>query len=129
MQSDTTTTTTPATFEHTYRPPHVSDGKYSNQRRFGEQDPARPKEFPKTQRNKPRNSFDGRAEISIYRDAGEDEAEIITTMGWATTVNVTVKLAPKALRQLAAALLDAAHDIETAPAAVLAVGHTEKAGA
>lgn len=30
-------------------------------------------------------------------------------------------------RQLAAALLDAAYDIETAPAAVLAAGHTETA--
>ncbi len=41
-------------------------------------------------------------------------------LGCLATAEITVRLTPDELRELAACLIDAAHDIETLPAAVLA---------
>ena len=121
--------TNPRTFTHTYRPAHVSEGQYSYQRRFGEPRPGRPDSFPLSQTSKPRCLHDGRAEVSVYRDAEYDEAEVTIKIGIITCAEVTAALNADKLRKLACALLDAAHDIETNPASTLLANGTSKAAA
>jgi len=121
--------TNPRTFTHTYRPAHVSEGQYSYQRRFGEPKTGRPALFPLPQTNNPRCHVDGHAEVSVYRDAEYDEAEVTIKIGIATSAKVTAALGADKLRELARALLDAAHDIETNPARTLLANGTSKAAA
>ena len=70
----------------------------------------------------------GRA--SVYRDGKRDHAELrIDIGGGGSTARVILNLNAAGLRDLAARLLDAAHDLESAPAEVLmrASGSTESA--
>lgn len=121
--------TNPRTFTHTYRPAHVSKGQYSCQRRFGEPRPKWPDLFPLSQTNKPRSHDDGHGRVSVYRDAEYDEAEVTIKIGITTFAEVTAALGADKLRELARALLDAAHDIETNPARTLLANDTSKAAA
>lgn len=107
-------TAAPGTFTHTPRPAHVSKGKFSNQRRFGT---PRGKNLPEdtiaaTDREK--------GELSVYRDGEEDLAEVSLRIGLMSRASITLRMTPAELRSAAATLLDAAHDIDTLPAAVLA---------
>ena len=106
-----------STFAHTPRPAITSsDARFRNQRRFGRGREVRdhvlqPSE-PLTRR------LD--AELDIYRDGETDLAEVHIKLGCFAAAEITVRLKPDELRELAACLIDAAHDIETLPAAVLA---------
>ena len=105
-----------STFTHTPRPPHVSEAPHHLQRRFGPPNcrsswPPEPVE-PKTEKG-------GLARVTVYRSGNEDTAELEFKMGLQTQVSFDVRMAPSELRDLAARLLDAAHDIETNPAAKL----------
>lgn len=57
--------------------------------------------------------------ITVMRDARKNVAELEVRIGIWTCASITARLTPAELRELAARLLDAAHDIETLPAAVL----------
>ena len=100
------------TSTHTARPAQVSEGEYSNQRRFG---PSSSASF-----GLKLAADGGQCSADVYRDSNEDVAELTLHIGLMTSAEFTARLTPTELRELAARLLDAAHDIETLPAAVLA---------
>lgn len=60
------------------------------------------------------------AQFEVFRDGEYDLAEVRARLGIRTTAEVTIRLHPAELRDLAARLIDAAHDIELYPAAALA---------
>ena len=107
-------TAAPGTFTHTPRPAHVSEGRYSNQRRFG---------TPRG-KNLPADTIAAtdceNGELSVYRNSKEDLAEVSLRIGLMSHASITLRMTPAELHSAAAALLDAAHDIDTLPAAVLA---------
>ena len=110
----TVATAAPGAFTHTPRPAHVSEWQYGNQRRFGT---PRGKNLPAdtiaaTDREK--------GELSVYRDGEEDLAEVRLRIGLMSHASITLRMTPAELRSAAASLLDAAYDIDTLPAAVLA---------
>lgn len=102
-----------ATFTHTTRPANVNSGEYSNQRRFG----APGEQFgmaAQHDRLEPqRNRF------NVFRDAEHDVAEVTLELGLQTRASITLRMTPAELRRAAAAMIDAAQDIEALPAAVL----------
>lgn len=104
------------TFTHTPRPPHVSAAPHHLQRRFGppHRDPNR---FPESVI--PKTGKESHARLSVFRSGGEDAAELEFAMGLGTQIRLEVCMTPNELRELAARLLDAAHDIEANPAAKL----------
>ena len=108
------TTAAPGAFTHTPRPAHVSEGKFGNHRRFGTPCgnylPA--DTIAATDREK--------GELSVYRDGEEDLAEVSLRIGLMSHAYISLRMTPAELRSAAATLLDAAHDIDTLPAAVLA---------
>ncbi len=110
----TVATAAPSAFTHTPRPAHVSEGKFSNQRRFG----------TPCGKNLPADTIAAtdreKGELSVYRDGEEDLAEVSLCIGLMSHACITLRMPPAELRSAAAALLDAAHDIDTLPAAVLA---------
>lgn len=110
----TVATAAPSVFTHTPRPAHVSEGKFSNQRRFGTPcGNCLPEDtIAATDREK--------GELSVYRDGEEDLAEVSLRIGLMSRASITLRMTPAELRSAAATLLDAAHDIDTLPAAVLA---------
>ena len=111
------TTAQKGTFTHTPRPAITSDDKrFRNQRRFGRGNVARDHVL------EPSEPYTRRltAELDVYRDGETDLAEVHIKLGYFASAEITVRLTPAELRELAACLLDAAHDIETLPAAVLA---------
>lgn len=57
--------------------------------------------------------------VIVMRDAKKDVAELELKIGIYTCASITVRLTPAELRDLAARLIDAAHDIEAFPAAAL----------
>lgn len=106
-----------STFTHTPRPAITSDDKhFRDQRRFGRGREVRDHVL---QPSEPYASSVN-AEIDVYRDGETDLAEVRMNLGLFTSARIAVRLTPVELRELAACLLDAAHDIETLPAAVLA---------
>lgn len=112
--------TTPAqqgTFTHTPRPAIVAKtAGHTNQRRFGVADRARGYVIsPTEQQARAMNT-----ELQVFRDAEFDMAEVTIDIGLYTCASITVRLNPAELRDLATRLIDAAHDIESLPAAVLA---------
>lgn len=113
------TTATPASQQqaiHTYRP-HVtiSDNKaHAWQRRYGENRG----DWEFNARHDDRQA--AHCALAVFQDASEDVAELRVCVGLFTTASMTVRLTPADLRDLAARALDAAHDIETNPAAALA---------
>lgn len=103
-----------ASTTHTYRPAHVSEGKHSYQRRFGvpQHDDCHPSAL---------SISVGRVSgaFSVYRDGTEDVAEVRLAIGTHTRASIDLRMTPAELREAAARLLDAAHDIEANPAAAL----------
>ena len=98
-----------STFTHTPRPPCVCKGQYANQRRFGP---------PSEVSNKhPQPLTHGETTLGVYRDAKRQVAELEINV--ASIASIGIELTPTKLRELAARLVDAAHDIETNPAAKL----------
>ncbi len=122
--STTPTDLPPSTFTHTPRPAILpSSAAYSYQRRFG------PGVKTGNYSLEPW-SAEGSAmstRIHVYRDAGCDVAEVSIGLGVFTCAEITARLSAAELRDLAARLVDAAHDIDTLPAAVLA--QAQKGGA
>lgn len=113
------TTAAPASQQqatHTYRP-HVTisdNHTHAWQRRYGENRG----DWELNARHDDRQV--AHCTLAVFRDSGEDVAELRVQVGLFTTANMAVRLAPAELRNLAARALDAAHDIETNPAAALA---------
>ena len=104
-------------FTHTPRPAITSsDARYRNQRRFGRGSAVRDHVLQPSEPHTRRLD----AELDVYRDGETDLAEVRIKLGCFATAEITVRLTPDELRELAACLLDAAHDIEALPAAVLA---------
>ncbi len=102
-------------FIHYPRPANTpTAAKYSQQRRYG---------VPRSEygiglqhdKNEPQRNT-----LVVFRDGHEDVAELTIEMGLSTRACITVRLTPDELRDLATRLIDAAHDIETLPAATLA---------
>ena len=98
-----------STFTHTPRPPCVCKGQYANQRRFGP-----PSEISNEH---PQPLTHGETTLVVYRDAKRQVAELEINV--ASIASIGIELTPTKLRELAARLLDAAHDIEANPAAML----------
>ena len=98
-----------STFTHTPRPPCVCTGRYANQRRFGP-----PGKFSNEH---PQPLTHGETTLGVYRDAERQVAELEINV--ASIASIGIELTPTKLRELAARLLDAAHDIETNPATKL----------
>ena len=103
-----------STFTHTPRPAITTDRPGSTwQRRFGNaSDPLGYELTASTDRE--------RATIDLLRDATTNVTEMRLNIGIFTAASMSVRLTCDELRELAARLIDAAHDIETLPAAVLA---------
>ena len=109
-----------STFTHTPRPPCVCKGQYANQRRFGP-----PSEISNEH---PQPLTHGETTLGVYRDAKRQVAELEINV--ASIASIGIELTPTKLRELAARLLDAAHDIEANPAAKLMEAQaTEQAAA
>lgn len=105
-----------STFTHSPRPAITSaDKRYRNQRRFGRGKEVRDHVL---QPSAPCASSLN-AEIDVYRDGETDLAEVRMNLGLFTSARIAIRLTPVELRELAACLIDAAHDIEALPAAVL----------
>ncbi len=104
-------------FVHLPRPAIVpEDPKYSWQRRFGAGADCLDHTLYATERE----AAQQRARFAVFRDAARDIAEVTAMLGLRTTAEITIRLYPAELRDLAARLIDAAHDIEANPGATLA---------
>ena len=98
-----------STFTHTPRPPCVCAKPYAYQRRFGP--PSKnSKENPELLRH-------SKTIFVVYRNAQREVAELGIEVDSIASMNI--ELTPEKLRELAARLVDAAHDIEANPAAKL----------
>lgn len=115
---------TTATFTHTPRPAIVpANPEYGDQRRYGSGDCALSyKLYPGR-----RGAKSMHTELEVFRYGDSDLAEVIVTIGYHTGATIRAELNADELRDLAARLIDAAHDIETFPATVLA--RAEQGGA
>lgn len=108
-------TTTP--FTHTPRPALVpSDANHAWQRRYGAGAPV----LDYSLQPAAREARAMEASLEVFRDGGSDLAEVRVALGIFTGAQITVRLSADELRDLAVRLIDAAHDIDTLPAAVLA---------
>lgn len=104
-----------STFTHTPRPAITSDSPGCEwQRRFGNAAETCGYELS------PSTDESTRASIDLLRDAATNVTALRMNIGIWTNASMSVRLTPAELRELAARLIDAAHDIETLPAAVLA---------
>ena len=102
------------------RPAHVPpEREYAYQRRFGsdEQDAYRGTASVDKRSDAELSTPMGWA--SVYRDGKRDRAELRIELGGGSTARITFNLDAAGLRDLAARLLDAAHDLESAPAEAL----------
>lgn len=105
------------TFTHAPRPAIVpTEAKHAWQRRFG------PGATVGDYKINPadREARAMRCELKVFRDGNCDIAEVRISLGLYTTAQITARLSPTELRELAARLIDAAHDIEALPADALA---------
>lgn len=103
------------TFTHSPRPAIVpTEAKYSQLRRYGVPADAHGMHL---QHDKEEPWWSA---LVVFRDGRQDVAELTIEIGLRTRASITARLTPDELRELAARLIDAAHDIETLPAAVLA---------
>lgn len=101
-------------FTHHPRPPILQDEeRYAWQRRFGDASHVSGYKLD------PTTDAAQSPSIKVMRDAETDVAMLDLEIGLWTCARTTVRLTTAELRELAARLLDAAHDIETFPAAVL----------
>ncbi len=109
------TTAQPGTFTYTPRPAITTDSAGCEwQRRFGNADEVLGYQLTAS------TDKHALAAIDLLRDAGTNVADLRMNIGCWTSASMTVRLTSPELRELAARLLDAAHDIETLPAAALA---------
>lgn len=114
-----------STFTHNPRPAITTDTpKCEWQRRFGNAAETLGYNLTtSTDKNTP-------ATIDIFRDAATNVASLRLNLGLWTEASMAVRLTPAEMRELAARLVDAAHDIETNPAAKLMEAQaTEQAAA
>lgn len=103
------------TFTHTPRPAITTDTPGCEwQRRFG--NAAETLGYELT----PSTDKSTQVSIDLLRDAATDVTALRLNIGHRTYASMSARLTPAELRELAARLIDAAHDIETLPAAVLA---------
>lgn len=104
------------TSTHVYRPAlHPPTGQHSYQRRYGPpgyEGSSHPSRLITT-------SDRDRAQFEVYRDATHDVAEVEITIGTFTAASIILRMTAEELREAAARLLDAAHDIETLPSHAL----------
>lgn len=101
------------TTTHTYRPAiSPAEAPHSYQRRYGPN-------ATTCYGLEATTDSEYRPSITVFRDSSEDVAELKLDLGLWSSVHAKVRLTPAELREVAARLLDAAHDIETLPAAVL----------
>lgn len=135
MQSDTAPTTTPATFTHTIRPA-VTPPLNPRSRLYGVESPY----MPGWVSGITERVGDMAIAAAVKRDAKADTAELIVSAGFSQAADgapiegpgyslTTMRMRPHSMRELARALLDAAHDIETNPARTLLANGTSKAAA
>lgn len=96
-----------STFTHTPRPPCVCTEPHAYQRRFGP-----PNEIGI---GHPQLLMHGETTLVVYRNGKRQVAELGIEVGSIASMNI--ELTPAKLRELAARLIDAAHDIEANPAA------------
>lgn len=104
-----------STFTHIPRPAITTDTPgHEWQRRFGN--------AAETCGYQLTPSTDGSTQVTIdlLRDAATNVTALRLNIGIWTNASMSVRMTPAELRKLAACLIDAAHDIETLPAAVLA---------
>lgn len=97
------------TFAHTPRPPCVCKEPHQYQRRFGP-----PHEISAEH---PQALTHNGTFFDVYRNAKKQVAELGIDVN--SIAKVQIELTPAKLRELAARLIDAAHDIEANPAAKL----------
>ncbi|WP_418131492.1 hypothetical protein [Variovorax sp. 278MFTsu5.1] len=111
------------------RPAHVaSEPEYAYQRRFGS-DSNDAYRGSRSADNRSSEEFaPAMAAAAVYRDGKTDLAELQIDMGLHTCARFILRLDTAQLRDLSARLLDAAHDIEANPAAVLAQSARASAG-
>lgn len=103
---------------HYPRPAIVAQGtEHTWQRRFGDASTAG------GLRIQPRTDQAEHPIATVMRDAKRDVAELELEIGLYTCASITVRLTPAELRELAARLIDAAHDIEAHPARTLLQQH------
>lgn len=101
-------------FTYTPRPALVAkEYQFRHQRRFGNKEPLGYHIYPQT-------DPDSKSDLVVFRDGETDVASLEVSLGIFTNARIDVRLTPSELRELATRLLDAAHDIDTLPAAVLA---------
>ncbi|WP_453934663.1 hypothetical protein [Acidovorax temperans] len=103
-----------STFTHTPRPAITTDTPNCEwQRRFGN--------AAETLGYNLTASTDKKAPatIVVFRDATTNVASLRLNLGLWTKASMAVRLTPAEMRELATRLVDAAHDIETNPAAKL----------
>ena len=134
MQSETAPTTTPATFTHTIRPA-VTRNTGLNYRAYGAESPYSPGYVNSIMES----VRDMTASAYVRREAESDMAELRLVSRFMPTdgcplegpsESLTImRMSTRSLRELACALLDAAHDIETNPARTLLANGTSKAAA
>lgn len=99
------------TFTHTPRPAIVAAAPHGHQRRFGTTNHSAYGLESTVDKNT--------ATLTVYRAATEDVAELELALGLMTKAFIQARWTPGELREIAARLLDAAHDIETFPSSVL----------
>lgn len=92
------------------------DPRYAYQRRFGSGPGLRATRVAPSDRE----ACSMNAQAVVYRDGECDLAELSLHLGAFTFAQITERLTPDELRDLASRLIDAAHDIEAHPAAALA---------
>jgi hypothetical protein len=111
------------------RPAHVArEPEYAYQRRFGS-DSNDAFRGSKSADNRSNEEFaPAMGTATVYRDGTTDLAELQVDIGLHTCARLILRLDTSQLRDLSARLLDAAHDIEANPAAVLAQAARASAG-
>lgn len=101
------------------RPAHVAPD-YAYQRRFGSDEHDAYRGTASVDKRSDDEFSAPMGWASVYRDGKRDRAELrIELGGGCSTARITFNLDAAGLRDLAARLLDAAHDLESAPAEVL----------
>lgn len=98
-------------FIHVPRQPETGHGEWVNQRRFGGHCAAEHEE----------RQFSGTGfRLTVYRNAELDTGELMVNhaVRCAEVATSTVELTADEMQSLACALLDAAHDLRTRPAAI-----------
>ena len=106
---------------HALRPAQVPlEPQYANQRRFGADSTDAFFGTASADQRHDGECSPAMGQASVYRDGRQAVAQLRIDIGSGTELRATLKLHAAGLRDLAARLLDAAHDIESKPAAVLA---------